>query len=279
MSVVFHDDVEIIEGLAFLGCISLRGIIKLLGVREIGKEAFQNCFALSDVEFGDELETVGEDAFWCCKSLRSIKMPSVRTIQQGAFFNCYQLNDVEFGGDLETIGVNSFYDCPQLRSIAIPLKENIFTFDTHEQQYDQFDYCENLTTVDLTGAEGIHNTISSLLMESWRDEMNQEINRINQELSNAQADEKTDAIRLWIRSVINGLDCYKAEHNRLLKEHMTQLELAIWKAKLGMKEDNSMEKVQTKRAKVDVGRARKEKRITSGADIIIRNVLPFLKLG
>jgi len=65
---------------------------------------------------------------------------------------------------------------------------------------------------------------------------------------------KTNTILIcsWIRSVIDRMDHYKAEHNRLLKEHMTQLELAVWKAKLDDKEDNSTLEVQTKRAKVDV---------------------------
>ena len=75
------------------------------------------------------------------------------------------------------------------------------------------------------------------------------------------------------------MEHYKVEHNRLLKEHMTQLELAVWKTKLDEKEDKSTQKVQAKRAKIDKERAREEKRITSGADIIIKNVLPFLKLG
>ena len=34
----------------------------------------------------------------------------------------------------------------------------------------------------------------------------------------------------------------------------------------------------TKKAKIDVESMRKERRITSGASIVIKNVLPFLKL-
>eukprot|EP00986_Skeletonema_menzelii_P014703 scaffold10041_cov94-Skeletonema_menzelii.AAC.1 len=183
VSVIFHDDVEIIEDDAFSGCESLRGI-KLLGVREIGVEAFHGCSALSDVEFGDELETVGEAAFRYCTSLRSIKMPSVRTIQESAFCNCYQLIDAEFGIDLERIEANSFYYCHRLQRITIPLKNDLFPLDTHEGRYNHFDECDNLTRVDILGMEGVQNTISSLFLESWRDELNQEIDRINQELPN-----------------------------------------------------------------------------------------------
>mmetsp|Transcript_10857 Transcript_10857/g.16356 ORF Transcript_10857/g.16356 Transcript_10857/m.16356 type:complete len:115 (+) Transcript_10857:466-810(+) len=109
--------------------------------------------------------------------------------------------------------------------------------------------------------------------------MNEEINRINQDLPSTGHLEKTDAIRGWIRTVIDRMEHYKAEHYRLLKEDMTLLELAIWKAKIDEKEDDdSNKKVQAKKAKIDVESARKEQRIKSGANIIIRNVLPFLQL-
>ena len=280
VSVIFHDGVKLIGAEAFYGCPSLRGA-KLLGVREIRQRAFDGCFDLEDVEFGDRLETIGFNSFYYCSSLRRIKLPSVRFIGRSAFSRCYILTDVEFGCDLETIGFNSFYNCPQLRRISIPLKDNMFLLDPDpdEQRYNQFNRCGNLATVDIVGAEGVQKTISSLLLESWRDEMSELIDRINQQLPNTLSSEKTDLIRLWVRSVINRMDHYKAEHNRYLKEHMTLLELALWKAKLNEKEDDSTLKLQTKRAKIDEKSSREEKRITSGADIIIKNVFPFLRLA
>ena len=280
VSVIFHDGVEIVEDEAFQYCKSLRGI-KLLGVREIGGCAFDDCVALSDVEFGDKLVLIGNGAFSGC-SFRCVKIPSVRCVISYAFSYCEQLTEVEFGIDLERICSYSFYKCPRLQRIAIPLKDNLFPLDGFDLQYNQFDECRDLTVVDIVGAGEIHKTISSLLMDSWRDEMNQEFNRINRELPIASDYERTDAIQLWVSSVIDTLGRFKAEHNRLLKEHTTQLELAIWKAKIEEEEeecDDSTLQVQTKRAKIDVENSRKEKRITSGADIIIKNVLPFLKLA
>ena len=148
-----------------------------------------------------------------------------------------------------------------------------------DHRFTIFDACDDLTTVDLVGVEGIHNTISSFLLESWRDEMDQEIGRINRVLPYTPR-EKADTIRQWIVSVINRMDHYKSQHNQLLKENMTQVELAVWKAKLDEKEeDNSNVMVQAKKARIDVESARKERRITSGASIVIKNVLPFLQLG
>jgi hypothetical protein len=104
--------------------------------------------------------------------------------------------------------------------------------------------------------------------------MNEEILRINQTLPGKPASEKTATIQQWIRSVINRMEHYKAEHQVLLKEAMTLLELALWKANLD-ENDVALERARvTRQAK----RARKERCITSGAGIIIKNVLPFLEL-
>ena len=105
-----------------------------------------------------------------------------------------------------------------------------------------------------------------------------EINRINQVLPNTPADEKTESIKRWVDSVIDGMDHYKAEHHRYVKEAVTLLELAVWKAKLAEKEANSATR-KTKTANIiDAESVRKEKRVTCGADLVIRSILPFLKL-
>jgi len=65
-----------------------------------------------------------------------------------------------------------------------------------------------------------------------------------------------------------------------LKEAATLLELALWKAKLRQKKEEASFDTRTKakKAKIDVESVRQEKRVTCGADNIIKNVLPFLKL-
>ncbi len=136
--------------------------------------------------------------------------------------------------------------------------------------------CPNLTTVNLVG--GIHNTVASLHLESWRNEMNGDINRINQLLPNTDDEQKTQVIRRWMRSVIYRLDNCKAEHNSLLKEATTLLELALWKANLDNNEGGVFEKEGVRTTRGQRKRARKEICITSGASIVIKNVLPFLQL-
>ena len=135
----------------------------MLGVKEIGAKAFASCHALTDVEFGDKLETIQMLAFYFCTSLRSIKMTSVRTIQELAFGYCRQLNDVEFGSDLETIGINSFFNCcRKLKRIAIPLKENLFPLDTDAGRYNQFGNATTYQRLILLGLRGC------TILCSWR---------------------------------------------------------------------------------------------------------------
>jgi hypothetical protein len=88
------------------------------------------------------------------------------------------LTDMELPGEIESIQLYAFIRCPNLRRIAIPLQDNMFHLASDPPRFTQFNQFKNLTTVDLVG--GIHKTISSLLLESWRDEILQEIDRINQ---------------------------------------------------------------------------------------------------
>ena len=230
VSVEMHDGVEIIEEVAFYGCSSLRGI-KLPGVRVIKHLAFaalDSC--LEDVEFGNKLESIGDDAFRGCR-LRNIKLPKCRVIGKYAFANCEQLTEVElFDEDLETIKVAAFFECPRLRRIAIPLKDegDFLEFPEWPEIPNVFQDCEALEKVNLVG--GVHKTISSLFLKSWRDEMNNEI--VFKDLYKTNSIEKTAEIRHWLKTVSLRIKHYKSKHYALLKENTTLLELALWKVKL-----------------------------------------------
>ena len=135
--------------------------------------------------------------------------------------------------------------------------------------------------------------------------MNDEIERINQVLHNTisgYTDGKTEAIQDWIERILERIEHYKSEHYALLKKAIMLLELALWRAALRKqeREEHSLdEKQPAKRAKIveeygdasakavgtlqeaksGVDAARRAARVTCGADIIIKNVLPFLNDG
>jgi len=266
IDVEFHDGIDRIEQRAFNNCISLKSV-KLLGVKIIGDGAFHNCGSLIDVEFGDTLETIGRSAFSNCTSLRNITMPSVRNVGKFAFSNCIQLTDLDLPEGLETIQEDAFHRCNALRGITMQLNCRIGV--------DVFVNCPKLTKVNLIG--GIHRTVASLHLERWSNEIKDEINRINQILPNTNAG-KTPVVRDWISSVIRRINHYKAEHKSLLKEATTLLELALWKANLDDNEGGVLEREGVRTTRGRRKRARKEICITSGANIVIKNVLPFLTL-
>eukprot|EP00986_Skeletonema_menzelii_P003677 scaffold1172_cov144-Skeletonema_menzelii.AAC.2 len=267
--VEFHDDIEIIEKYAFVGCFSLRSV-KLLGIKIVRIWAFGHCRGLTDVEFGDKLETIESHAFCDCTFLRNITMPHVRNVGRWAFCYCEQLTDLELPEGLESLEERALSHCTCLRRITMPLKDDMIEDD------DVFDGCPQLETVELVG--GIHKTVASFHMERWRNEMRDEINRINQILPSTNAAEKTEEIKQWMRSGSRLLDHYKAEHQTVLKEAATLLELALWKANLDDSKGGILEREGVRTTRGFRKRARKEICVTSGANIVIKNVLPFLTL-
>ena len=279
-SVCCHDGLLKVGNSAFHNCSSLQRV-KMPGVKIIEAGAFSECKSLAHAEFGDKLDTVEEMAFDGCRSLKRLKLPKVKTIEISAF-ETSGVEQLEFGEDLETIRSGAFRGS-KLRRIAIPLKDGMFQWNYHSRTYTQFSKCYNLATVDLVG--GVHKTVASLHLESWRNEMNEEIQQINQILPVIDHDEKSSEIVEWIQLLISKIEHYKSEHRAVVKEVATLLELALWKAKLadfieegdvgvGPAEENTERK-----AKIDDDEGtRKEARITSGADIVIKNVLPFLMM-
>ena len=264
ISVEFHDGIEIIEEYAFCNCPSLSGLINLMGVKIIQKYAFCGCH-VTGIEFGDKLETIEQYVFSSCIGLEKIRIPTVKTVGRWAFADCDELSDVEFGEGLRTIQEYAFNNSPKLERIALPLKGDMI-------EEDVLGWCPKLSTVDLVG--GIHQTVASLHMESWRSEMTGEINSINQTLPTFSGG-KTESIQQWMESTLRQLNHYKDEHKALMKEATTLLDLALWKANIYGNNGGEGEGVRTAG---EVESSRDEIRYTSGADVVIKNVLPFLAL-
>ena len=262
-----HNRIRKIGECAFNGCKSLPRI-DLKSVVEICDCGFYQCYKLQFVEFGDKLESIGSGAFRAC-SIEHLKLPSVVSVNANAFHFCTGLLDVEFSEKLERVASSAFCFCKSLQRIAIPLKRGLFS------GHNAFHDCDGLVRVDLI--RGVHKTVASLHKESWRAEMDTEINRINLLLPDTYRSNKTHVITEWMNSVIDRLDHYKAEHTSRMKKATTLLELALWKAKLAEKEDDCKESAR-KKLKIDTENVRKEKRVTCGADTVIKNVLPFLRL-
>ena len=276
-----HDGLEEVGISAFSGCFSLTHL-DLRSVRILRSDSFDGT-GLTEVD-GDNLEIIEHNVFTGCESLMRISLPKVKSIEWCAF-EANALTDFVLPEVAEFVHMNAVCDNVNLRRICIPLKPDLFVEEDPDEldgdDVGSFHGCEMLSTVKLVG--GIHETVSSLHMKVWRDHMTRKINRINTTLRHIPSSQKTNVIRWWLQHVHSCIEKYKAEHTKILKEASVLLELAIWTAKLDDDEcvgDGGSLEAPAKKVKIDAaGRTRNEQRITSGADIVIKNVLPFLELN
>ena len=183
------------------------------------------------------------------------------------------MTDVEFGEGLEQMEGSALLNCYSLRRVAMPLKEDLISDNI-------FKGCTNMASVELVGE--VHSTISHFSLQVWRDEMKDEIGMIYQVLATAPIDGKTAAARRWIRRVLARVKHFTNEHNRSLEESAALLELSLWRDNLNGEKIHdskcSLDAKPNKRARIDVDSARQERRMTCGANIVVKNVLPFLQL-
>ncbi len=93
------------------------------------------------ITFNGELTTIGDKAFYYCRSLTSVTIPdSVTTIGNEAFYQCHSLTSVTIPDSVTTIGDYAFYYCTSLTSVTIP--DSVTTIGE-----GAFYYCSSLTIV------------------------------------------------------------------------------------------------------------------------------------
>lgn len=88
-------------------------------VTAIGKNAFKNA-KITKVTMGDNIETIGDNAFYGCKKIKTVKIgKNVKTIGNKAFYKCTVLTKVSLPSKVKTIGTSAFYGCEKLTSVTI----------------------------------------------------------------------------------------------------------------------------------------------------------------
>ena len=100
---------------------------------------------IAQIDIGNTVTSIGEDAFVACSSLTSVTIPdSVTSIEASAFDNCSELMSVTIGNNVTSIGNNAFCSCGSLTSVTIPSSvESIGE--------DAFTDCSSLTSVTFLG--------------------------------------------------------------------------------------------------------------------------------
>lgn len=119
-SAIMPESVSTIGQMAFVACHSLE-TVKMPGVSSIGKNAFTEDFALTNVEFSKDLYIINDHAFASCTSLKSIslgKVPQLLEIGNYVFSNCESLEKVELD-NISIIGSKVFENCTSLKDIYV----------------------------------------------------------------------------------------------------------------------------------------------------------------
>ncbi len=113
------------------------------GVTTIGDNAFYGCRSLISVIIPDNVIRIGGDAFRFCYSLTSITIPdSVTSIGHQVFASCNSLTSITIGNGVTSISDSAFYGCGNLINITIPNSvKNIGS--------GAFEYCDSLTSVTI----------------------------------------------------------------------------------------------------------------------------------
>ncbi|MBR1676206.1 MAG: leucine-rich repeat domain-containing protein [Clostridia bacterium] len=87
-------------------------------ITSIGDRAFYWCRSLTSIELPSNVTIIGNYAFWSCASLTSIELPSsVTYIGDLAFANCFSFTSREIPSNVTSIGSAAFANCRSLTSV------------------------------------------------------------------------------------------------------------------------------------------------------------------
>ena len=122
------------------------------GTDSIGNSAFYNCRSLTSINIPDGVTTIGNNAFYNCRSLTSINIPDgVTSIEYNAFNSCYSLTSINIPDGVTTIGNSAFNNCCSLTSINIP--DGVTSIGNNA-----FSGCKNLFDILLESKPTLSNT-------------------------------------------------------------------------------------------------------------------------
>ena len=117
------------------------------GVTSIGDGAFWDCRSLTSLVIPESVTRIGEFAFCCCESLTDIVIPGrVTRIGEFAFSGCESLTDIVIPEGVTSIGGSAFKNCISLTDIVIP--DSVTSIGNYA-----FSGCESLT--DIVIPEGV----------------------------------------------------------------------------------------------------------------------------
>ena len=119
--VVIEPGITSISSYAFWHCHALITVTIPDTVTTIGESAFNECWALENIQLPSGITEIPKNAFTYCTSLAQLTLPeNLKTIGDYAFQGCQKLSDIVLPQTLRSIGTNAFGACASLTEIVIP---------------------------------------------------------------------------------------------------------------------------------------------------------------
>ncbi len=144
---VFGDNIKRIPSNLLRWCTELTEIDIPNSVTSIGEDAFYGCSGLKSLRIGDSVTSIEKRAFGQCKSLTTVEIPnSVTSIESMAFNGCEELSDLTLGDSVRFIGEAAFGGCSSLTTVVIPPSVTTIGNST-------FTRCNNLEEVVFNAVE------------------------------------------------------------------------------------------------------------------------------
>ena len=128
--------IKIIKNAVFINCNNLEKVTLPSSINSIGDSAFSQCKKLTTIFMPKRMQYLGNNVFEGCESLESIDIPEgVSRIGYDFAANCYSLNSVNIPSSVNTLSPGAFSGCLNLKVIEIP--ESVTTIQAPFQDLKQ----------------------------------------------------------------------------------------------------------------------------------------------
>lgn len=147
VSISFKDNNNKIPDSYFKNMTSLKEIIILGEISEIGKNAFSGCSSLEKITINYKKDDLPEGIFKDCSSLVEVTLSSTTKVPKSAFENCVNLKTLTLAPQVTFIGESAFRGCKNLENINFVYVGDTLSAYAFEgaSRFNVLDFIANIT--------------------------------------------------------------------------------------------------------------------------------------